>query len=236
MVKRKKTRSTAKDYFTLETQQAIVKFNTTEDIVERNKIFSEEIYYPLYKLTENIIHTFNFYYMDTEDVESLKNRVVKVLYDEKLKKYKPELGYKAFSFFGTIVKRWLINFNKINYSKLKKVGSFEEVEELETELVEPRVNKQVSLKDFVKEWAGETVEQVDRLFIKEEERKASLAVLTIFEKVEDLKVFKKKAIYMYVREITDCETPVVTKVIKELKELFYEKYKKYIELDLIDVR
>lgn len=236
MTRKKKARNTSKDYFTLDTQEAIIRFNTTEDLEERNKIFSEEIYYPLYKLAENIIHTFDFYYMDTEDVESLKNRIVKVLYDEKLKKYKPELGYKAFSFFGTIVKRWLINFNKVNYSKLKRVGSFEEVGELVSEVGDPSLSRQISLKDFVKGWAKETAEQTEELFLKEEERRASLAILTIFEKAEDLKVFKKKAIYMYVREITDCETPIVTKVIKELKELFYEKYKKYVELDLIDVR
>jgi hypothetical protein len=38
-------------------------------------------------------------------------------------------GAKAFSYFQTIVKRWLINYNNKNYKKLKQVGSFEEMED-----------------------------------------------------------------------------------------------------------
>ena len=67
------------NYFTQDTEDAIVRYNTTSDPVLRDRIFSREIYYPLYKLTENIIHTFKFYYTDVNDIEDLKLEVISML-------------------------------------------------------------------------------------------------------------------------------------------------------------
>ena len=55
------------------------------------------------------------------------------------------------------------------------------------------------------------------------------AILTIFKTRNDLELFKKKALYIYIREMTNCKTPNLTKVIQVLKSDFYEKY-----LDLYD--
>ena len=50
------------NYFTKETEEYIVKYNESTDSDYRAKIFTEHIYYPFYKLAENIINTFKFYY------------------------------------------------------------------------------------------------------------------------------------------------------------------------------
>jgi len=67
-------------------------------------------------------------------------------------------------------------------------------------------------------------EELDDLFFKESDRQIADAILTIFSTRRDLEIFKKKALYIYIREITDCKTPHLTKVIKVLKERFYELY------------
>ena len=105
-------------YFTQETQDAIVRYNTTTDLLIRDRIFTQEIYYPFYKLVENIIHTFKFYYTDVTDIENLKLEIVSVLVEEKIHRFDPTNGAKAFSYFQTIVKRWLINYNNKNYKRL----------------------------------------------------------------------------------------------------------------------
>ena len=66
------------NYFTTETEQYIVKYNTSTDSEYRNSIFTEHIYLPFYKLAENIIHTFKFYYTDVEKIEDLKHEIVSV--------------------------------------------------------------------------------------------------------------------------------------------------------------
>ena len=123
---RKRKPKQANIYFTQETEDAIVRYTKSEDQEERNEIFNTHINYAFHKLAENIIHTFKFYYSEVETIEELKHEVVCVLL-EKLKLYKQEKG-KAYSYFGTIVKRYLIVYNNNNYKKLKNKATLDEVD------------------------------------------------------------------------------------------------------------
>ena len=58
-------------YFTQETEDAIVKWAKTTDQVEKDRLFSEQIYHPFFKLTENIIHTFKYYYTEVDTIKEL---------------------------------------------------------------------------------------------------------------------------------------------------------------------
>ena len=49
-------------------------------------------------------------------------------------------------------------------------------------------------------------------------------------------IFKKKALYIYIREMTGTETPYLTKVINILKEEFYQIYNDLYEKGLIDLK
>ena len=114
-------------YFTQETEDAIIEFLNTTDQAKRNKIYNEKIRYAFYKLSENIIHTFKFYYTDINTIEELKHEVVTFLL-EKLHLYAQGKG-KAYSYFGTIAKRYLIIYNNNNYKKLQKHAEMDEIEE-----------------------------------------------------------------------------------------------------------
>jgi len=227
---RKKSKA---NYFTSETEEYIKKYNTAEDQEYRNQIFTDHIYLPFYKLAENIIHTFKFYYTDVDQIEDLKHEIVSVLLEQKIMKFDPDNGAKAYSYFGTIVKRWLINYNNINYKKLKQIGSFSDIEEsYENDLdLDSFSGKTLSM--FVDEWVSEMYGKIDDIFTKENELHLADAVLTIFKTRHDLDIFKKKALYIYIREMTDCETPALTKVINVLKSHFYTKYQIHYDLGLL---
>lgn len=221
------------NYFTKETEDYIVKYNNSDDISYRNKIFTEHIYLPFYKLAENIIHTFKFYYTDVDQIEDLKHEIVSVLLEEKIDKFDPTNGAKAYSYFGTIVKRWLINYNNKNYKKLKQIGQFSEMEEtyepdLNTDLVS---KKTLSL--ILDEWVNEVYEDLDSTFEKEQDRKIADAILIVFKTRNDLEIFKKKALYIYIREMTDCDTPALTKVVHTLKQSWYNKYQHLYDKGLL---
>ncbi len=221
------------NYFTKETEEYIVKFNTSEDTEYRNKIFTEHIYYPFYKLAENIIHTFKFYYTDVEKIEDLKHEVVTMLMSEKIGKFDPTNGAKAYSYFGTIVKRWLINYNNKNYKKLKQIGSFDDIEDSFEVNTDMRSKNAVLLSNFLDSWIFEVYEEFEELFPKQSDQIVADAVLTVFKTRHDLDIFKKKALYIYIREMTDCETPHLTRVISVLKEDFYSKYRILSEQGLV---
>lgn len=227
---RKKSKA---NYFTTETEEYIVKYNTSVDKEYRNKIFSEHIYYPFYKLAENIIHTFKFYYTDVDKIEDLKHEIVSMLYEEKIMKFDPTNGAKAYSYFGTIVKRWLINYNNKNYKKLKQIGSFDDIEESYDQDLDLDSPSGKTLSNFMNAWIDSIYMKIDDMFIKDTDIQIADAVLTLFRTRHDLDIFKKKALYIYIREMTDCETPQLTKVITVLKEDFKENYQKLYDQGLL---
>ena len=59
----KKRKKKSKNYFTQDTEDAIVLYNNTPDPEVRSNIYRDRIHYAFFKLTENIIHTFKFYYL-----------------------------------------------------------------------------------------------------------------------------------------------------------------------------
>jgi hypothetical protein len=214
-------------YFTQETEDAIVRYNASSDPVFRDNVFKKEIYHPLYKLAENIIHTFKFYYLDVDSIEDLKLDVVSMLVEEKLHRFDSTNGAKAFSYFQTIVKRWLINYNNRNYKKLKQVGSFEEMEDSYEVEGLPDSERRIALASVVNLFIENSYDTIEELFPKEQDQRVADAILTLFRTRHDLEIFRKKALYIYIREMTDCETPTLTKVISKLKEEFYKIYKSY---------
>jgi len=214
-------------YFTQDTEDAIVEYLITEDIVMRNKIYNERIKYGFYKLAENIIHTFKFYYTDTDTIEELKHEVITFLL-EKLHLYKPEKG-KAFSYFGTIAKRYLIVYNENNYKKLQEKADVDESDDDQMMLYEHDANIERTFDEFV--FIDQYIKYIDthlfRLFPKKQDAQTADAIVELFRKRESLEIFNKKALYIYIREITDAATPQITKVTKKLNDLRVRLYNEY---------
>ena len=224
------------NYFTQDTEDAIVAYNNSKDVTFRQKIFTDKIYYPFYKLVENIIHTFRFYYTDVEDLEDLKHEVISLLFEEKIHMFDSTRGAKAYSYFGTIVKRHLINYNNKNYKRLKSLAPVEDFNgtyDLDTADVRPY---SFTLRQIFDIYIEKTYDKLDDLFPKESDRKVADAILTLFKKRYDLDIFKKKALYIYIREMTGTETPYLTKVINVLKTEFYQLYSGLEEQGLIDLK
>lgn len=224
----------SRTYFTKETEKYIVKYNQTTDPEEKNRIFTEHIYYPFYKLAENIIHTFKFYKTDVDSIEDLKCDIVTMLLQDKISKFDPSLGTKAFSYFGTIVKRWLIAYCNRNQLRENKQVPLDYFTEKDGEIKNFEVAPTLTLAGFIDNWVAEMYCNLDDMFPKDSDKQIADALLTIMRTRQDLSVISsKKTIYIYVREITGCETPYITKVLLKLKKNFKEKYQDFYEKGLI---
>lgn len=216
-------------YFTQDTEDAIVEYLASTDQDERNRIYNERIEYGFYKLAENIIHTFKFYYTDTDTIEELKHEVITFLL-EKLHLYNPTKG-KAFSYFGTIAKRYLIVYNENNYKKLQERADVDDSDEDQMHLYE----NDKSLEDIFNEnnFMDNYIRYIDthlfKLFPKKQDAQTADAIVELFRKRETLEIFNKKALYIYIREITDVSTPQITKIIKKLKLLYVQLYNEYYQ-------
>jgi hypothetical protein len=214
-------------YFTQDTEDAIVEYLACDDSIERNFIYNERIEYAFYKLAENIIHTFKFYYTDTDTIEELKHEVITFLL-EKLHLYKPDKG-KAFSYFGTIAKRYLIVYNENNYKKLQEKANVDESDDEQMMLYENDRNIENAFNElgFMDQYTKYIDIHLFRLFPKKQDAQTADAIVELFRKRESLEIFNKKALYIYIREITDVSTPQITKIIKKLKVIYSQLYNEY---------
>jgi len=111
IIRKHKSQKQNRRYFTQDAEDAIVKYNNSSDPEERSNLYQNHIHWPFYKLTENIIHTFKFYHTEVEDLEHLQHEIITFLLS-KIHLFDPSKGAKAYSYFGTIVKRWLIVYNE----------------------------------------------------------------------------------------------------------------------------
>jgi hypothetical protein len=216
-------------YFTSDTEEAILEYLRTKNPTKRNEIFNSRINYAFHKLAENIIHTFKFYYTEVNTIDELKHEVVAFLL-EKLHLYKQEKG-KAYSYFGTIAKRYLILYNNANYKKLKEKAAVDEIDEDKSILIEltNEETNNTSLNAFVDYFVKYVDKHLFELFPKDDDARTADAVVELFRKRENLDIFNKKGIYIYIREITDQSTPQITKVIKRLKSIYKQLFSEYLE-------
>jgi hypothetical protein len=227
---RKRKPKTKNNYFTKDTENAILKYRKSVDPTERNKIYNEEIHYGFYKLVENIIHTFKFYYTEVDNIEDLKYEVISFLL-QKLDLYHQEKG-KAYSYFGTIAKRYLIIYNQKNYKKFlakAEISTEFEDDDRRQHLFVEEVETELDKLDVVEMFIKYVDDNLLDLFTKEEEIKAADAVLEIFKKRENIDIFNKRAVFIYVKEMTDAESNTITKVIKRLKIIYKEILNDYLE-------
>jgi len=222
-------------YFTQETEDAIVAYNLALDFSTKEKIYHEKIHYAFFKLTENIIHTFKFYHTEVDNIEDLQHEIIAFLLT-KMHLFNPERGAKAYSYFGTIVKRYLIISNTKNYKrKIEKTP----VEELYTNenhsytIDEERPNIE-KLSFFIDEFCNYATENLFEHFPKETDAQIADAILELFRKRENLDVFNKKALYIYIREmVIDVKTPQITKIANRLYAIFQKAYLIYLDTGVI---
>ncbi len=226
----RKRRKKSKNYFTQETEDYIVLYNNTPDAEKRSKIYETYIHYPFFKLTQNIIHTFKFYHTEVENLEHLQHEIITFLLS-KMHLFDPTRGAKAYSYFGTIVKRWLILYNTKNYNKkIKKVDVDILNDENSSHTYNMGDNKVKSdLDKYVDIFVEHVSENIFELFPKKNDAQIADAILELFRKRESLEVFNKKALYIYIREMVDVKTPKITKIADKLHDIFKSQYIFYLE-------
>ena len=216
-------------YFTKETENAIVLYNGTTDEIKKSQIYQDKIHYAFFKLTENIIHTYKFYYTETDNIEDLQHEIIVFLLS-KIHLYDQTKGTKAYSYFGTIVKRWLILNNNKNYKTQQNRTELEPLQEDINHSYELDKGNQIEkLSSFTEQYIQYCSDNIYTLFPNKNDAQIADAILELFRKRDGIEVFNKKALYIYIREIVDTKTIKITKISNILKKIYKDSYIFYLE-------
>ena len=220
---RKKAKS--RMYFTQITENAIIRYNGSEDSFLRNKIYNEHIAYAFDKLAENIIHTFKFYYFDVPS-EQVKHEVVSFLVMN-MHKFKEGKG-KAFSYFSIVAKNYLILNNNNNYKKMKShreldILDFKRNLSSEAQVVSDKETYEEFTVMMLNYWEN----NLPNIFKRHKDILVADAVLELFRRSQNMENFNKKALYVLIREMTGSNTQHITRVVNVMKKYYKRLFKEF---------
>jgi len=212
-------------YFTDETQRAIVEFQSEDDPKAREKLYVEEIMPAFSKLTENLIFVYEFS-KGPDSYEVLKNDCVEFLY-ETIHKFDESKGSKAFSYFNIVAKNWLIIKSKQRATNTKRNISLSDIndfsardsEVLESHNVVPSPDDIMIDREFRDLIMKNLIEIKSRL-TNENEIICINSVIKIFENIDDLELLNKRAVFLYIREMSGLTPKQLTVAMSNIKKIY----------------
>lgn len=224
-MKQKRSPKKPNVYFTKDTENAIVLYNTLEDEIQKNILYTQKIHPAFYKLAEIMIHRFKFYNFDVGH-EDVKHEVISFLH-EKIHKYKAENG-KAFSYFSIVAKNYLIAENNKNYYHFKRSQDIGAID-LERNVVNEKVRYDMieEKKDFIDIFVNVMEQNLALFFTKQRDVQVADSILYLFKTRDNIENYNKKAIYILVRERTGVNSQYITSVINKIKLIYKKLYLQY---------
>jgi hypothetical protein len=216
---KKRQKSTKNYYFTKVHEEAIVKYARTNDRELRSKLYIEYIQPALDQMVDKIIYTYRF--TSLPNIDSLKDEC-KIWLTTILNKYDPSKGSKAFSYFSVVTKNWFIHKVKQRQKRNRTEVYLEDVvNELEEDLISREPTYESKRQD-IEFWTSFNSEMStwDSFMLKENEKKVLMAVRILLDSADQIEIFNKKAIYLYLREITGLNTKQVVNNLNKLRKRY----------------
>lgn len=122
---KKRGRRKKKDlYFGPEQEEAVVRFLETDDYIERNDIYNKHLRKPIEKMVESIIRKYKLY-RKSVSFEEVHTDTISFLIT-KAEKYDATKGKKAYSYYGTICKNYILGLIDKDKRTLTQFDSYED--------------------------------------------------------------------------------------------------------------
>jgi hypothetical protein len=219
---------TQKIYFGEDQEKAVVNYLESTDEAEKNKIFNEYLREPLIIMVESIIRRYKLYRKDME-FEEIHTDTMSFLIT-KINKFDHTKNTKAYSYFGTICKNYLMGAIQKDTKEQNRQVSYDDI----SSDFEDSKDLSYVIDEFVVDYASVIVKLTVDLenFIEKEknlsdnERKLGYALLEIFSnfdkifQVGDGNKFNKNLILLSLREMTSLSTKEIRVSLKRYKKLY----------------
>tara|TARA_R110002020_G_scaffold419698_2_gene628846 strand:- start:24 stop:716 length:693 start_codon:yes stop_codon:yes gene_type:complete len=222
-------------YFTQDHEDAIVQYCRTEDPKLRNDLYKVFIGPVFNEMVDKIVFTYKFNTLPNIDAlrDDCKNWLITIL-----NKYDPNKGSKAFTYFSVVTKNWFIAQVKKTSKKARKEILLEDFyidkrsgdEKTDPSLVEQNtiIEDSIKLEFFLN--LKKEIDSWHMLPLKPNEKKTVQAIQVLFDEAEKIEIFNKKAIYLYIREITGLNTKQVVSSLNRIRKRYREFKKGWDEI------
>lgn len=225
--KKRGRKAVKENYFDVREENAVRKFLVTEDSMERNKIYNEFLRAPLDKMISSIIRRYKLYRkdMDFEEIHCDTHSFLMT----KVDKFKPSKNKKAYSYFGTICKNYLMGQIIKDQKETNRKVSYEDISTSIQERPDMiyRIDEEVVDTNLILiEYVNELKEFIDGENLNDNEKKLGYALVDLFNNYETIfsgnenNKFNKNIILLSLREMTNLSTKEIRGSIKKFKKLY----------------
>ena len=208
----------------METQESIETYQKLEEEKEeeKKKLYVDKILPAFTKLSENLIFVYGFK-SPFLTFDELKADCISFLY-ESIYKWNPEKGTKAFSYYNVVAKNWLI----INCRQHKKVKnrhvsiddpsgmSAAQYAQFESHFTEPSPDE-IMIQAQQKDQILKLLDEMRVKLTNENELLCLQAVETLFASIDQLDLLNKRAVLVYIRDISGLDKKQMSKAMSVIR-------------------
>jgi hypothetical protein len=227
--KKKGRKPKVNNYFDEREETAVRMFLIAETYEEKNKIYNDFLREPLDKMISSIIRRYKLYRKDM-NYEEIHVDTHSFLMT-KIDKFKPSKEKKAYSYFGTICKNYLMGQIMKDQKEMNRKISYEDISSdlsNRSEMSYSIENDDLSSEYVIKKFLQKLKENLDDKNCNEQEHKLGSAIYDLFDNYGTIfpdtnnNKFNKNIILFELREMTNLSTKEIRNLIKKYKKLYFD--------------
>lgn len=208
-------------YFTEVHEKAIIQYAKSTDFREKTKLYEDLIMPAFNEMVDKIVYTYKF--VTLPNIDDLKDEC-KIQLVTILDKYDENKGYKAFSYFSVVTKNWFSQQAKKRKKRaLREVDAEEKIKEAYYDELVVHNPYEATRED--QEFWLELLEEIDywkTIPLKEAELDVLYAIEHLMRNIDQIEIFNKKAIYLYMRELTGMNTKQIVSCLNKIRKQYRE--------------
>jgi hypothetical protein len=218
--KNQTTKRRKNHYFTQVHEDAIVRYAKITDTREKTELYINWIGPAFNEMVDKIVFTYKF--TDLPNIDYLRDEC-KIWLMTILGKYDQSKGSKAFSYFSVITKNWFIHKVKRQQKRNRREIDYDNIAKRYEEEFLSTNDSYLTYREESEFWETfyKELKSWDASQMKENDLKVYQAIVILFESKEDIEIFNKKAIYLYLREITGLNTKQIVNSLKKFRKKYY---------------
>jgi len=226
--KRGRKKKNTDNYFDVREEYGVRLFLSADTVTEKNEIYNEYLRAPLDKMIESIIRRYKLYRKDM-DFREIHNDTHSFLIT-KVDKFKPDRNKKAYSYFGTICKNYLMGQIIKDQKEINRKISYEDIStslENRPDMIYYIENEKIEPEEIIKNFLMEIKEYMEKENLNENETKLGFALVELFSNYQEIFIgtdnnkFNKNIILLSLREMTNLTTKEIRTSMKKFKNLYY---------------
>jgi len=227
-------------YFGNDVQQKIVEYSEAESFKLKEKIYTKHIHPAFTSLVNSLVAVYNFK-SSNEEIEHLKHDAVVFLF-ENMHKWNPEKGTKAFSYFNVVAKNWLTIQSRRLLKQTRRSAFIDDEEGLtqqEKSEIFDSVYEDPDVKFEVERLKYEKMlEIIDFIFdhLKDEnDIKCCIAIKKLYESIDSIEFFNKRAIFVYLRELSGLNSTELSLSLSSIRKIYRKNVGENKKFDLDEI-